>query len=873
MRKIIYYIFFISFITFNFQLYSQKEANNWYFGSNCGMTFNTSDNSPKALTNGQLNSDEGCAAISDWNGNLLFYTDGVTIWNRYHIIMPNGEKLYGNTSSTQSAVIIPKPHSTTIFYVFTVDRQANPYGLRYSTVDMKLNNGNGDVINKNVALAYPVCEKITAVKHQNGRDIWVIAHEWNSNNYLAYLVTDTGVVKQPIISGTGTSHTGNDLNTSGYLKASPDGRNLAVAIYYSGIVEICNFNNNTGITSNPMTFTRNDSLNPYGIEFSPDASKLYISCVGIDSCAIYQIDLKAGTQAQIKNSVIPIAISPYAYSYHALQFAPNRKIYVAKRGSTNLSSIENPNLKGSSCGFVENSFDLLGRKSKQGLPTFNQSFIDIFVEILGNSTICKDDSLILRCTYFEGASYLWSGPGGFTSDSSVVIIPKSEQKNSGYYKVILKYKDIIKIDSILVNVVSKPSATILEGNVAYLCEGNSITIHSLNDTNSFKLLWPDSSNKSYFNINKAGKYYLIVENQAGCQDTAYINIIISKKPIPVIISDYTFKICPGKSLKLFTNKKYSYYNWSTGETTDTISVSTPGKYSVSVTNEYGCTGSSEVIIEKFDILYSTIKDVNFGNTLLFTKKTTNVEFYNTGTDSFSVISVYLGNYSRQIQINVVPLPYIWLKPGEKIDITLNFNPDSIADFSDSLFIEIEQPCSHTISAFVSGSGSGLVSKIWMPDTLAKIGDKNFIIPVYAKLSENNSTYNLSFNFEISFNAKIFIPDLNQEGILSDQIIGSNRNLKISKKNVQVTGDTNTIFEIFGTVLLCDSIIPLKFINFEWDNKNILINAIDGSIHPIGVCQPGISNIRFFIENKIEIFPNPSFGNITIKSKQKIDSFF
>ena len=105
--------------------FSQKEAAIWYFGQYAGLDFNSG--SPVVLTNGQLNTFEGCATISDGTGALLFYTDGVTVWDRSHTIMPNGRRLLGDTSSTQSAIIIPRPNNTEQYYIFTVDD--NPTGF------------------------------------------------------------------------------------------------------------------------------------------------------------------------------------------------------------------------------------------------------------------------------------------------------------------------------------------------------------------------------------------------------------------------------------------------------------------------------------------------------------------------------------------------------------------------------------------------------------------------------------------------------------------------------------------------------------------------------------------------------------------------
>ena len=60
---------------FTLLLFSQQEASNWYFGRNAGLKFHE-NGTVTALSDGQLNTWEGCATISDAEGNLLFYTDG-----------------------------------------------------------------------------------------------------------------------------------------------------------------------------------------------------------------------------------------------------------------------------------------------------------------------------------------------------------------------------------------------------------------------------------------------------------------------------------------------------------------------------------------------------------------------------------------------------------------------------------------------------------------------------------------------------------------------------------------------------------------------------------------------------------------------------
>ena len=144
-------------LLFSLSTYAQHEADKWYFGVNAGLDF--FGGPPVAIYGGAMATTEGCATISDNNGNLLFYTDGVTVWNRNHQVMPNGTGLMGGISSTQSSICIPLPGSTLIYYLFTVAEIGGPNGFRYSIVDMSLQGGNGDVVANSKNIFIPTWEK------------------------------------------------------------------------------------------------------------------------------------------------------------------------------------------------------------------------------------------------------------------------------------------------------------------------------------------------------------------------------------------------------------------------------------------------------------------------------------------------------------------------------------------------------------------------------------------------------------------------------------------------------------------------------------------------------------------------------------------
>ncbi|MEO6348317.1 MAG: hypothetical protein ABIO60_10460, partial [Aquaticitalea sp.] len=271
------------FVLISIQSLAQNQAANWNFGYGAGLQFDLEANRLTSINGSALSTNEGCATISNAFGALLFYTDGSSIWNRNNDLMPNGSGLYGDSSSTQSAIIVPKPNDPNLYYVFTVDNalDGNNFGLNYSIVDITLNGGLGNVTNKNINLL-PICsEKISAVlKDCLTKSIWVITFASQSktgsnyNTFYAYEVSNTGVSSEPVIS------TFNSISTQegrGYLKLSPDGQKLVSANMGSGLF-LFNFDVATGIVGNHQQLSINTNSNSaYGVEFSPNSQVLYVN--------------------------------------------------------------------------------------------------------------------------------------------------------------------------------------------------------------------------------------------------------------------------------------------------------------------------------------------------------------------------------------------------------------------------------------------------------------------------------------------------------------------------------------------------------------------------------------------------------------------
>lgn len=399
MKKINLVIIFLSAINFVFS--QENTANIWYFADHAGVSFNTGI--PLAITDGQTDIIEGCATLCDINGNLLFYTDGMNIWNRNHQVMPNGSGLMGNPSATQSAVITPLPQSDGYYIVFTVDARENSLqnGLRYSIININLDQGLGDItIDKNILLSAPVSEKVTTVIKSNQSDFWVIAHEWGNNNFLSYSVTNNGVNTIPVVSSIGAVHSGGNpsyFHSIGCIKSNMNGDRIAVANYRnSGFFELFDFNEATGILSNVSTSLSN-FFRPYGVEFSPSGNYLYGSIDGEEyiNGKVYQFDI---TQASPFNN--PILVGSSTKHTPGLQLGPNGKIYVSIKNHGYLGVINNPDSNGVNCNFIHDAVYLEGKTAWRGLPNlFFYKDFEFFTGSEQDIDICFGDSLYLENAY------------------------------------------------------------------------------------------------------------------------------------------------------------------------------------------------------------------------------------------------------------------------------------------------------------------------------------------------------------------------------------------------------------------------------------------------------------------------------------------
>ncbi len=678
-KLILLFILFLSTVT----SYSQAEANNWYFGSFAGVQFQE-DGTVIALSDGKMSTNEGCSSMSDWTGDLLLYTDGRTVWDRNHVRMPNGDYdaipstgLLGDPSSTQSGIIIPKEGDPNIYYIFTVDEPHHqnaavypnvfqgPYiepngeafppaaddglnnGLNYSVVDLSVigtNGSIGDVTTRNVHLitydpavtaqaSYKCSEKITAVKNFDGTGYWVVAHF--IDKFYAFAVTGDGVNQTPVVTQIApvVPISGYRRNSIGCIKISPNGKKLAIAHMQLGTVEgetaengtvfLYDFDNATGVISNPVQISNN--VSPYGLEFSPESKKLYVS---YDDIGLRQYNLLS---ENIPASEFLVANTTQAGT---LQLGPNGKIYKAVVAGTTLDVINTPEEDGTLCGY-ENDAVFLAPDTTCffGLPPFITSFFSASITTENTCHGQPTEFTLAATNTFDTIS--WDFGDG--SPASTEVNPVHTYANAGTYDVIATITRDGDVHNFSEDITITPVPVANPAGNISKCDPENDAVEIFDFSINTPLILgdqdPDDYEVSYFlsqenadtganplNATAQANFTMIQTIYARIHDKAHpscyattsftINIIFS----PNITVNNEAKICAntGESITISagtTTSQYTYL-WSTGATTPTIQVNRPGSYTVTVKNSNNCekirtvevTPSDVAIINSIDIV-------------------------------------------------------------------------------------------------------------------------------------------------------------------------------------------------------------------------------------------------------------------------------
>ena len=602
MRRFIFILFFfvISFLTAK----SQFEKDLWIFGKGASLKFDSRTSLPYALSDDFLiNSQEASATGIDLDGNLLFYSDGVNIWNSKHNLIYN--QLLGSQDATQGISIFPDPSNDKLFLLITAHTSTFQDGSYLYKLDFT-NSIDGEVSNVITHLdsSEKSFERAVVVRHINKKDLWIIIspHVPDSVSYIVYLYQNGKLNFQKKYK----SKMKRNFN-KGYLKVAPNQNLLVSADYDGNQIEFASFDNEKGsIDSTKLLTTSVFETGVYGLEFSENSMNLYLTTYELDTRQVdyfysrcFQIDVNAYLYNNkfLYNKIAEIGHKRGEGGMWALKRGINEKIYIARENKSYLSVIDAPNNWGTDCRYKELGPGITTNNDKSliGLPDTGPGKYEDEYEIK-EFRICEGGKFYFNPELdLDYNRYRWMGM--FQQfDTRAMSIPNVQITNTGMYYL----KDRITNKIVLAVRLSIGKATMIKfetdpGDVVCNEDTVSIKVNSIFD----EYLWSTGDTTKSIKVTKSGSYSLIATNQYGCTVRDSINIYFI--PPPSFEIEKEVLDCKD-SFRLSCSEDYDNYLWSTGDTTQSIIVTKMGTYTLKVFKSDNCFSEESITVESINRL-------------------------------------------------------------------------------------------------------------------------------------------------------------------------------------------------------------------------------------------------------------------------------
>lgn len=582
--------------------FAQRQATQWRFGTGAGIVFHP-DGSVTPVLNSPMTWGGSCVSIADpKTGELLFFSDGVTVWDRTGTVMVGGDSISGvgeSSHKTQTVLALPQPGSPRHYALFTAGLRGVPKtGYGVSFIDMVPNGGRGVVTARNVPLWPSASCQLTAVR-MCGRDgYWVIGRE--AFGRFVIWPFDANGVGAPHTQDVGVPWTV-DNYWPGYMKASVDGRRIAVALYErASFVEVIDFDPATGRLADTVA-VRIAMSRSEGVSFSPDGRKLYVS--ELYGGRVQQFDVSTNDSLTIERSRYTVVTS--VTEMGALQLGPNGRLYCATALDQGLGVITNPDSAGPGAVFEMRGvrFPRITQEVWQDLPNFVESDLGLRRIPSPSVSICSGDSIRLEAGW---VLYPRWEPASTLSCASCLDPIAAPTETTTFYLFSGSATGCGPVDSVTVTV--HPPATYVARGDTLLCRGESTELEVVTSSTVF---WEPSPDLSCTDCRRVvatprtsgtsasiATYRYRVTSEGGCITRDSIRVVVM--PPPVVSAGRDTTICEGRSVELRASGGVRY-QWSPSsdltctDCPDPIATPTvTTQYRVTAWDDFGCSASAVV---------------------------------------------------------------------------------------------------------------------------------------------------------------------------------------------------------------------------------------------------------------------------------------
>lgn len=608
--------------------------NNWLTPQNTMVSFTGGVMSTSA-THWSVDTYEGTTTASDDNGNLMFYANGVKVWDATNIEtysgLLSGQGGTGKNSACQGIITIRHPLSPDTYYILTTDDAfSNTAGIGLNLFEF---DQNGNRTAGPTKLLNRTTEAIAATTHANGVDIWVTVHEAGTNKLVSYLIGCNGVIKTVETTGQAMNIAFVDPSRGG-MKFSPDGSRLVEVYGQDGIV-VMSFDNATGLFSNAQNVGRPvigaDFRTPYDVEIAPGSERIYIST---SAGEIFTYDISSMNAATILSTQNLLFSSPGS-NFGALEIGGDGNLYHHPNNLYRVNIGDLDNATG-----LSYSGNLNGGSGRLGLPTMyippaeepditevgpfcnNTALVDLETNWVCNGINAEDPDSVLA---------VYSGPGII---DAVKGIFDPSIANIGANQIIYERCSVNDTIIITVNVCggcTAPTNLDVTPQPSELCVGDNQTYTvTFNGTpnDDYYITWFDDddndvqgpttdgiSGADEYDLDNAqlthdGTWTVRIEDgdndDATCYEEFTFDIGVTAVPVASIAISPNDSICDGETVTLTASDGIggtSTYGWADltgtndGAVRNNLSPSVGNtNYTVTADNGNGCTDDTTITI-------------------------------------------------------------------------------------------------------------------------------------------------------------------------------------------------------------------------------------------------------------------------------------
>lgn len=596
-KTLIKHILLLFVVVFLFDLTSFGQAfraNHWVFPNEHGLDF--SSGAPITSLD-SLTGISGTSAISDQNGDLILYSNGEKVWDGNGDIVPGGNNLLGDKESSQSSLLLPSPSifNPTRYFLFTNDNYGVGNGLNVYEIEMSLNAGLGMVLAP-TNLIDSSTEKLAATKHADDCGYWIVGHKTNSTEFHAFLLDNSGVLNTtPVVSSVGILHTFATAigEMKGNMKISPDGTKLATANFNSGTVQLFDFDNATGIVSNPITLSNGSTQFIHGVEFSADSKKLYFGedFTNFTSASnMHCFDLDHVSEECLLASEYLFSHNDLFKAYKDLQLGIDKKIYVNfYEGGVPIDSlgvINNPQLLGASNNFQKNGQVVANNMTTfGGLTNFASSYLsdgiyfDFGTNCDGIATLFRPEDTL----GVDSAHWNFGDPTSGQNTSSSIFASHIFSNANDTFTVTLQVFSGTNTQTFTRDVFVWNRDLNLLGNDTTVCQGQSVTLDG--SWYNACLNWSNGSTNSTISTNQEGWYWVDVSYQSCLwRDSVFVTEVAD---VPQFELGADTAVCLGVSFEIDPDLQNAFYNWQDGSNDTTFTINSSGTYWLEASNACG----------------------------------------------------------------------------------------------------------------------------------------------------------------------------------------------------------------------------------------------------------------------------------------------